>query len=49
MEQYEVDNIHNRGTVHTVILDYATGTIHVSFTKGSYADDVPNYIDVGTY
>ncbi|SCW43802.1 hypothetical protein SAMN05660484_01025 [Eubacterium ruminantium] len=49
VEQYEVDNIHNRGTVHTVILDYATCTIHVSFTKGSYADDVPNYIDVGTY
>ena len=49
VDQYEVINVHNNGTVHTVIADYATGRIHVSFTKGSQAEDVPRFIDVGSY
>lgn len=49
VDQYEVINVHNHGTVHTVIVDYATGKIHVSFTKGSCADDVPRFIEVGSY
>ena len=49
VDQYEVINVHNYGTVHTVIVDYRTGKIHVSFTKGSCAEDVPRYIDVGSY
>ncbi len=49
VDQYEVVNVHNSGTVHTVIVDYATGNIHVAFTIGGYADDVPEYILVGNY
>ena len=48
VEQYYIVNVHNEGTVHTVIVDYATGKIHVSFTKG-IAEDIPRYIEVGTY
>ena len=49
VEQYEVNNVHNRGTVHTVILDYATGEIHVAFTKDYYAEDVPEFVSLGRY
>lgn len=49
VDQYEVSNVHNSGTVHTVIVDYATGKIHVSFTKGECAEDIPRYIEVGKY
>lgn len=47
VDQYEVANVHNSGTVHTVIVDYATGDIHVAFTTGECADDIPEYILVG--
>ena len=36
-------------TVHTVIVDYATGDIHVAFTIGGCADDIPEYVLVGNY
>ena len=49
VDQYEVVNVHNSGTVHTVIVDYATGDIHVAFTYGKCADDVPEYVLVGNY
>jgi hypothetical protein len=49
VDQYEVPNVHNSGTVHTVIIDYATGDIHVAFTAGRCADDIPEYILVGNY
>ena len=49
VDQYEVSNVHNSGTVHTVIVDYATGKIHVSFTKDETAEDVPRFIEVGEY
>lgn len=49
VDQYEVVNVHNSGTVHTVIVDYATGDIHVAFTYGKCADDIPEYILVGNY
>ncbi|MBP5554398.1 MAG: hypothetical protein J6X94_05950 [Lachnospiraceae bacterium] len=49
VDQYEVPNVHNSGTVHTVIVDYATGDIHVAFTSGKCADDIPEYILVGNY
>ena len=49
VDQYEVINVHNYSTVHTVIVDYATGGIHVAFTKGGCAEDVPRYLDVGNY
>lgn len=49
VDQHEVANVHNSGTVHTVIVDYATGTIHVSFTKGMMAEDVPHFVDIGRY
>ena len=49
VDQYEVVNVHSSGTVHTVIVDYATGDIHVAFTYGKCADDVPEYILVGNY
>lgn len=47
VDQYEVANVHNSGTVHTVIVDYATGDIHVAFTTGECADDIPEYLLVG--
>ena len=47
VDQYEVANVHNSGTVHTVILDYATGSLHVAFTTGDCADDIPEYVYVG--
>ena len=49
VDQYEVANVHNSGTVHTVIVDHATGDIHVAFTAGRCADDIPEYILVGNY
>ena len=49
VDQYVVSNVHNSGTVHTVIVDYATGDIHVAFTIGDCADDVPEYLLVGNY
>ncbi|MCR4793280.1 MAG: hypothetical protein K5871_11055 [Lachnospiraceae bacterium] len=49
VDQYEVVNVHNSGTVHTFIVDYATGNLHVAFTSGSCADDIPEYILVGNY
>lgn len=49
VDQYEVVNVHNSGTVHTVIVDYATGDIHVAFTIGGCADDIPKYVLVGNY
>ena len=49
VDQYEVSNVHNSGTIHTVIVDYATGNIHVSFTKGAYTEDIPEFLDVGKY
>ena len=49
VNQYEVINVHNSGTVHTVIVDYATGDIHVAFTTGECADDIPTYLKVGSY
>ena len=49
VDQHEVINVHNSGTIHTVILDYETGDIHVAFTKGFCADDVPEYLNVGRY
>ena len=49
VDQYVVSNVHNSGTVHTVIVDYATGDIHVAFTTGDCADDVPEYLFVGNY
>ena len=49
VDQYVVSNVHNSGTVHTVIVDYATGDIHVAFTTGECADDVPEYLFVGNY
>ena len=49
VDQYEVVNVHNSGTVHTVIVDYATGGIHVAFTIGGCADDIPEYVLVGNY
>ncbi|MBO7096858.1 MAG: hypothetical protein J6V94_07860, partial [Lachnospiraceae bacterium] len=47
VDQYEVANVHNSGTVHTVIVDYATGDIHVAITTGECADDIPEYLLVG--
>ena len=44
-----VANVHNAGTVHTVIADYATGDIQVAFTRGYYAEDVPEYVTVGSF
>ena len=44
-----VANVHNAGTVHTVIADYASETIQVAFTKDYYADDVPEYVTVGHF
>ena len=49
VQQHEVRNVHNAGTVHTMIVDYATGDIHVAFTKGYYAEDVPEFVKVGEY
>ncbi|MBR3105172.1 MAG: hypothetical protein IKH46_15320 [Lachnospiraceae bacterium] len=49
VDQHEVYNVHNSGTIHTVIVDYATGKIHVAFTKGECADDIPRYLEVGCY
>ena len=44
-----IANVHNAGTVHTVIADYASETIQVAFTKDYYADDVPEYVTVGHF
>ena len=49
VDQYEVSNVHNYGNVHTVIVDYDTGKIHVAFTKGRCAEDVPTFLEVGEY
>lgn len=49
VDQYEVVNVHNSGTVHTVIVDYATGDINVAFTQDYYVEDVPEYVNVGKY
>ncbi|MCR5251590.1 MAG: hypothetical protein K6E50_13390 [Lachnospiraceae bacterium] len=49
VEQHEVLNVHNAGTVHTVIVDYASGDIHVAFTQGYYAEDVPEFVKVGNF
>ena len=49
VDQFVVSNVHNSGNVHTVIVDYATGKIHVAFTKGDHADDIPVFWEVGTY
>ncbi|MBO7355123.1 MAG: hypothetical protein J6U50_00670 [Lachnospiraceae bacterium] len=49
VDQYEVVNVHNSGTVHTVIVDYATGDIHAAFTIGECADDIPEYVLIGNY
>ena len=49
VDQSEVSNVHNNATVHTVILDYATGRIQVAFTKGDCAEDVPVYLEIGHY
>jgi hypothetical protein len=49
VDQYVVSNVHNSGTVHTVIVDYATGDIHVAFTSGECAEDIPEYLFVGNY
>ncbi|SEP55378.1 hypothetical protein SAMN02910369_00121 [Lachnospiraceae bacterium NE2001] len=49
VDQYGVSNVHNSGTVHTVIVDYATGKIHVSFTKEETAEDIPRFIEIGEY
>ena len=49
VKEYGVVNIHNSGTVHTVILDYSTGNIQVAFTKDYYAEDVPEYVTVGHF
>ena len=49
VDEYIVSNVHNSGNVHTVIVDYAAGKIHVSFTKGDCAEDIPRFLEVGTY
>lgn len=49
VDEYIVSNVHNSGNVHTVIVDYNTGIIHVSFTKGDCADNIPKFLDIGTY
>ena len=49
VDEYIVSNVHNSGNVHTVIVDYATGKIHVSFTKGDCAEDIPRFLEVGSY
>lgn len=48
VDQYENINVHNSGTVHTVIVDYESGKIHVSFTHG-IAEDIPEFTDIGEY
>ncbi len=49
VDQYEVSNVHNSGNIHTVIVDYDTGIIHVSFTKGDCPEDIPRFLEVGEY
>lgn len=49
VKEYGVVNVHNSGTVHTVLLDYSTGNIQVAFTQDYYAEDVPEYVSVGHY
>jgi len=49
VDEFIVSNVHNSGNVHTVIVDYATGKIHVAFTKGDHADNIPRFLEVGTY
>ncbi len=49
VDEYIVSNVHNSGNVHTVIIDYDTGKIHVAFTKGDNAEDIPTFLDVGSY
>ncbi|MCR5291767.1 MAG: hypothetical protein K6E28_02620, partial [Eubacterium sp.] len=47
VDQYIVSNVHNSGNIHTVIVDYDTGIIHVSFTKGDCPEDIPRFLEVG--
>ena len=49
VDEYIVSNVHNSGNVHTVIVDYDTGIIHVSFTKGDCAENIPRFLEVGSY
>ena len=49
VDQYIVSNVHNSGNIHTVIVDYDTGIIHVSFTKGDCPEDIPRFLEVGKY
>lgn len=49
VDQMDVANVHSSGTVHTVILDYATGKIQVAFTTGECADDIPRFLEIGHY
>ena len=49
VKEYGVVNVHNSGTVHTVILDYSTGNIQAAFTHDYYADDVPEYVTIGHF
>ena len=49
VDLYGVVNVHNSNTVHTVIVDYATGDINVAFTTEHCAADIPEYVKVGKY
>lgn len=48
VDNYENVNVHNSGTIHTVIVDYESSKIHVSFTHG-IAEDIPGFTDIGEY
>ena len=49
VDRHGVVNVHNSNTVHTVIVDYATGDVSVAFTTDHCAADVPEYVKVGRY
>lgn len=48
-DQLLVENVHGTGTVHLVLVDYATGNIQVAFTGKDGVEDKPVFLDVGHY
>ena len=47
--QLLVENVRRAGTVHIVLVDYATGNIQVSFTGSEGVIDQPEFLDVGYF
>ncbi|MCQ2601586.1 MAG: hypothetical protein MJ184_09530 [Treponema sp.] len=46
VDQKKVVNIHSKGVFHTVIIDYATKTIHTAFTGSEGVQNKPEFVEI---